>query len=288
MKYLYTILLVCIFFSGKAQTGYFILRNCPLPVSPLLPANPEKDKAVVDFITMLIRPDQESRQNLAKGWKKILKEKDSLNFSAFEKKFSKEGYFSQDLDRFKKIPGADMTHFPTDVYVLHLHFSDQFGLRLIDLIISSFPKGTCNEKDLMNYIVTYLWRNTEFPNMAYRDQLYHAILLPDMKNAPYAKYIRYAFDQYMKYCGEKDPKFSYLVLTAEVKNNEIDWPRCSFPSFGIFNSIVAGKIKERIPGINFRLHDINAGRIKDGTYNILLCSHPGFVGNPAYTATDFD
>ena len=281
-----TTLLFILFFSfiANSQTGYVILRDHNLPVSEIKPYSDNLKVSTKIFLDSLHNSDQDIRHQTYEMIFKQLRITDSLNFLKYRSYFEKTGYLSFDKRRLEN-DQIDINRLLLSNYVLNIHFSDRTALPLIDLIIRSFPQKTCNENDLMNYFVTYLWRKTEFIGSTFATIPYHIILMPDLDSGKYSRYFKYAYKKYMEHCVKRDPSFLHFYLSGvSIKKGKINWNKYQVQEgwCGIFQQLIHNTVGILRYCATFLIKDANAFEIPDGMYSILFCTHPDFIGNPLY------
>ena len=267
-----------------AQTGYYILRDHKLPLSFVRPVKQELKEELPRFLQSIHQSDQAVRRLSFDEFKIRSRSVDSLNFVKYRAFFEKNGYVSFDKKKLET-EAKNVDELLLLNYVYHLHFSDRFGIPLIHLITQSIPKQTCNEYDLMNYFVTYLWRKTEFLHWRYLGIPFHTILMPDLSDGKYADYYKYAYEKYIEYCGKRDPSFLYFYLSGiNIKNGIINWNAYQINDYwpGISTKIIDNAVLMLKDIAPFIIKNANAYPIPDGKYSILFCTHPQFNGNPLY------
>ncbi|MBN8672513.1 MAG: hypothetical protein J0L56_00180 [Chitinophagales bacterium] len=269
--------------SVSAQNGYMMLSEHNFKLSPSKSISPAKIVEIAEFLSQLNKSDQLVRQPGRQWDIKKARQADSINFIYYKKYFN--GYYPSLNSNSVSGKIENRDKLLMDNWILQLHFSDRFAIPVIELISNSVENGTCNELDLMNYVVHYMWRNTEFPNKKFYEKDVHALLLPDLTKAKFAKHIEYAANQYLKYCMEKAPGFKYEILHGfHIKNQAINWSGINsvLSVIPFFNNSFWDVIRRFQEFISFQVKDSNALGVKDGTYTLLICDHPYINSNPPF------
>jgi hypothetical protein len=268
-----------------SQTGYRILENHNLHLSETTPCKKEIINKILYLIDNIHRQDQTVRSKSLDIFIKESRRVDSINFIKFYSFFQKNGYFNLGKNEIP-LTEREVSNFLVKYYSLHLHFSDRFGLPLTNLILNSIVKKTCNENDLMNYFITFLWRKTEFVNLTYCGIPYHIVLMPNLHKGTYSKYFNHAFTKYIEYCISKDSNFRYFYLDdLRIANGKLNWDKFNIPTpwNRYFKVLVYNTVNFFMENANTIIKNANALVIPDGTYSILYCTHPNIIGNPLYT-----
>lgn len=268
-------------FTQKA--GYLFLHNNGLKIQSVQPYKKETVQKFCTLLNDLHRLDQDVRYLSYEKFMMLGKKTDSLNFTRFKKFCDSYGYFS-----FNHIlsDSAEKRLFPAQTfYTLKIHFSDNFGITLLKIIEQSILKGTCNENDLMEFFITYVWRNTEFKNNYVFDLPFHIVLLPDLENGKYSSYYRFALTKYTEYCVEHDKTFLYFLLSrVMIKNNKICWESYQLNLFlrQYASKQISDWVKLLRSGADILIKEANAFPIPDGEYSIFFSSHPNILTSPPY------
>lgn len=175
----------------------------------------------------------------------------------------------------------------TSYYVSQLHFSDRFGIDLLKIIENSIERNICNQNDLMDYYITYLWRKTEFKRLKFCGFIpTHYILSPNLESGKYSKYYKYALVKYVEYCRSIDDSFTFFyVNVVKCANNNFNFNEFSISlPFNFTPKKMLNPLMRTIsPILAVIFKDSNALDIPDGKYSIIFCTHPHVIGNPLYS-----
>lgn len=177
---------------------------------PLTSFNRPDEKAYQNFerlIDQLFVSDQKVRSMDTKHFFKYAPIVDSVNFSIYRDFMAKNGFVSTIRRENKSVTDPDK--FRLRNWTLQIHFSDRDGLNLLKMIEQAIDKHQCDEIDLMDYFITYLWRKTEF------DGFIHTFLLPDIEHSKYKAYYLQALNAYASYCQSRNP-FFYSFTASNV------------------------------------------------------------------------
>lgn len=284
-KIIVSVILIIKVWFAFSQNGYQMLWNHNLKISNVKPYSYSKKNNLNNFLESLKDNDQRTRENEnSDSVKSKLRYFDSLNFLKYNSYFLKQGYMSFTKERLKS-DQYDVERLLLTNYVLNLHFSDRFGINLINLISESIHKGSCDESDLMNYFVTYLWRNVEFSEYKYLGIPFHVVLLPNLENGPYSEYFNYAYNRFLANSLEEDSSFLYATISnVNISGNQFDWVKSKIKGamhpylLNILNTVITN-LKNGIVAI---IKEANALGIPNGNYSILLSTHPKYKYNPFY------
>ncbi len=282
MKTCFCLLFICLFINhSHPQSGYYMLRGHNMPLSSINAYDSVYVKNYVELSEKIYASDQDIRSKSISYFYKNVKRVDSTNFVLYHNYFSKYGYMSFDKKKLSKYI-SDIGQFLTRNYVFQMHFSDCHAFKLLNLIETSIPKKTCNEHDLMDYFITYLWRRTEFENTRIFDAPVHMLLLPSKAKSYYSKYYEYAFNKYMKHCKYHDSDFKYLRLyNLHIQNNKPNYKNTFVKTNSVqYRSLIAEYVHKYPYIINLFLSVSNPDGYKDGYYDIFICTHPKIYKNP--------
>ncbi len=280
-KIIYIILLIIpnLIFS---EAGYVILKNHTLPIGKIRTYEKFEIIRFKKLFDSIYKMDKECRTKPHDYFMKNGKRVDSTTFNKYKKFFEQTGYFSFNRDIWIK----DADNFLSKNYAMQLHFSDRYAFDLMRLIEKSIYRKSCNENDLMDYFVTYLWRQTEFKFFCYYGFFYHIVLIPNMESCPFHKYYKYAFYKYVEYCRNNDSSFAFVLLSdvSIDSNKKFNWNNIaikdkttSLPVHFIKKSVNAYK---NLP--EFIIRNSNPSKFQGGTYSVLICTHPNIQGSPSY------
>lgn len=242
-----------------------------------------KIKEIANFLSYLKVSDQLVRQPDSVWSISEARKVDSINFLLYR------NYFNGSYPSLYNYTVNDKVVNPSELlmnnWVLQLHFSDRFAIPMMELISKSVDSGTCNQMDLMNYTIHYLWRSTEFPNKDFYGKAIHIVLLPDLTTDKFAQYYQYALQKYLGYCKEKDPLFEFEILNGIfLKNNQLDWSGVIhlLSTLQLADESTLSLISQFQYIISNRIIDANALSLKNGNYSILICNHPNINTNPPF------
>lgn len=96
-------------------------------------------------------------------------------------------------------------------FTLSIHLSDKYGLELMRWIETAINSNYCNKTDLVNYTITYLWRQTEFER---EKDAYFIVPLPDLDTTPYAQSYLTAISLFTSDYAQKgsNKHFEYMIV----------------------------------------------------------------------------
>jgi hypothetical protein len=122
---------------------------------------------------------------------------DSISFQKLKSFAGKYGLMQLNRENFTDSGAACKLMFDFNTILIHL--SDKYGLEIMSMYEQAIQKNTCNETDLLNYIVNYLWRRTEFDKGKFE---YFIVPLPDIDKSLYKQVyldaIRIFINSYVK------------------------------------------------------------------------------------------
>lgn len=224
---------------------------------------------------------------------------DSMNAAAYVRLIRKKGYLTSDINQYwnaiygdETVPKSNspeyaeksmllMSNYFKKRFALHLHFCDRFGVYLIQTIEQSVANDSvCSEEDLMDFVITYLFRKTEFKIDQFLGNYYSVILVPNLLHGSYAHYYNYAVNQYMRYAFRENPDvFRYIVFDNLFisNNNELNWSKIStspvYENFKVINYLRNGELNVKF--LDRYIIYWNAGIRKNCSYSIIFCRHDG-------------
>ena len=286
MKKIICIILLIIPNHIFSKPGYVMLNNHTLPVGKIRAYNTKEILCFVKLFDSINKMDQECRRKPYDYFMKNVRRVDSTTFNKYKNYFEHTGYFSfnrRDI-WIKWIKNVD--NFLTKNYAMQLHFSDRFAFDLMRLIEKSIYKKSCNEDDLMDYFVTYLFRQTEFKMHCFICQYFHVVLLPNMQSCPFHKYYKYAFYKYVEYCRSSDRSFAFVLLSGisiDV-NRKFNWDNIAIKDKTTLASdnLIKKTIKSYRGLLEFIIKDTSPYKFQSGTYSVLLCTHPNVHFSPPH------
>jgi len=268
-----------------SKPGYDILNNHSLHVGKIRTYNQNEILSFKKMFNSIYIIDQECRTKSYDYFRENVRRADSITFYKYKKFFERTGYFSFNKDIMSKwFP--DITNFLLKHYAMQLHFSDRSAFELMSLIEKSIPRESCNEEDLMDYFVTYMFRKTQFKEYFFLGNHFHVALIPNMESGPFCQYYKYAFYKYVEYCKNKDNSFVFVLFSDVVvdKNKNFNWNNFTikdkttlFPDNFISEWV---KYYKYLPELIIK--DSNLYKFQSGKYNVLLCTHPNIRENPQY------
>jgi hypothetical protein len=284
MKKIICIILILLHHIAFCE-GYDILKNSTLPVGKIKEYDKKEVRGFIALFDSIYKLDQYCRLKTYDYLARYGERTDSITFHRYQDYLEHTGYFSFISDEFKRCIG-EKNKLWSRHYAMQLHFSDRYGFDLMQLIERSIRKESCNENDLMNYFITYLWRKTEFKmNYLYQHSC-HAVLIPNLDSGSYCKYYGYALYQYLRYCNRRDSNFAFILIShVSMKNNVFCWKDSVIRDK---TSLIPDKLIRR--GITFYQKVIRSvlgmNDLKNhqaDSYFVLFCTHPEISGNPPYT-----
>jgi len=269
-------------FVPKWRSGYEILYNCPLPISEITNISKNDLFQYRDMIKEIYLIDQKCRKKGQQYFQENVAYVDSLTFYTFQKFCLKYGYFSPRYDIVGKyVPPEDK--FYLHMLTLLMHFSDMHALELVKLIEESIYKGTCNEVDLMEYVIRYIKRNHQYTLYNFHGGLgrscgipFHVIIFPSLTTNKYKSYYKFAISKYLEKCSEKNNSFGFVWLNNTYINND---RKVKSYQLKCFMSFLPKKyINEFLP---YYINDIRGYILSmtpyffnEGNYDILITTNP--------------
>jgi len=296
MKSVFVIIVFAIGVYGYSQPrfGYDIVKKCSFAISSAKTPSKYIINDYNHFIDSVIKIDQIDR--LSK--QSIMIRSDSCNALAYFWIIKSKGYLTTDINNYWlpvfglkskpdcSIKGNNNMQMKLLMQynkrnVLHLHFCDRFGVYLMDAIEHSVATdSTCSEEDLMDFVITYLFRKTEFKIDQFMGNYYSIILMPDLLHGSYAHYYNYAVKQYMRYAFRKNPDvFRYVVFDNLFisKNNKLDWSKIStspvYENLKVVHYLRNGELNVKF--LDKYIIYWNVGIRKNCNYSIIFCRHDG-------------
>lgn len=291
---------------GYAQNrfGFDLVKNHRLPVRETIRPDKKTVEKYMMFVDSALKTDQSARK---KGDRKLALKTDSVNAMAYGSLIDQAGYLTSDINQYW-LPLYGMETKPdcklkeneekqmvlmnigNKRFTLHLHLCDRFGMYLLQKMESSMTadqKGFGNEDDLTDYLITYLFRHTEFKLFSfYRYFYFSIILIPDLKRDEYRRYYEMAVAGYLEYAGEKEEdKFGYLIIDDVYYSAQghYEWKEAKARS--LYCKDVTSLVFRKNPSVRVVAEKfLTAGNrmIKKGRYySLIVCKHQG-VKMPYY------
>lgn len=293
MKKIFFIVLLILPYILISSPGYEILKGHNLSVSKIRDYNKKEIAQFIELFDSIYKMDQCCRKQLnVKDSKQVYAnfikygmKVDSITFNKYKSFFEQRGYFSFNKTILSKwIPS--ITDFLLRHNAMQLHFSDNWAFDLMRLIENSINLKSCNEEDLMDYFVTYLFRKTEFKTYEFCEKGFHVVLLPNLESGAFHQYYKYAYCKYMLYCKSRFDDFAYIRVSNVLINDKkkFDWSKAyvKYPE----NTFLSNRIMEIVHKYNSLVELIiknsNPYKFEDGTYSVLICNHPNLGTNPNY------
>ncbi len=294
-----------------SKTGYYMLSNHTLPVSKIREYSQKEILCFKNLIDSIIITDQETRTNKIQ----LINKTDSINFEKYSRFIEQYGYYTLNIEILKKyifpttriineyttydikqkkwvtihkrkIDTVDDRDFFLKNHTLQIHFSDRYAFDLMRLIEKSIYKKSCNEQDLMEYFVTYLWRKTEFKLYCFLGKYFHVALIPNMESCPFFKYYKYALYKYVEYCNSSDRNFAFALISdlSIDCNKKFNWDNITIKDKTTFASdnLIKRGIKFNKSMLEFIIRDTSPYKFQGGIYNVILCTHPNVHFSPSH------
>lgn len=272
-------LLLLLFEDTKSTPLYRIIKDNSFKFSNVYNTR-EKRLEFKKLINEIYKDDQTVRTKSVEYFKANVKEVDKRNYYKYRNFILKNGYHSVDYTDSNFYTNREMTKLIVRNYALQIHFSDFYGMDLLTIIQHSIQRRTCNEKDLMQYFVTYIWRRTQFDYA-----IPHIVAIPKLKDSTY---INFSLNRYLQHCKKVDSTFSFtLIDNCEIRNSQLRWIDSK-----ILKSSLNITIKKLLDSFLFRIFQKNIYefiRICDPDFKfdgvkfmILFCTHPKTLASPTF------
>ena len=269
------------------SSGYKILNNHKFKVEEI---REYKKSEITNFLRVfdsIHKLDQECRTKsqdyFNQNWERV----DSITFIKYVELFKKSGYLSFNRNVWRNwMDSTQTTKFLLKNYAQQLHYCDYRGFEFMRLIEHSISKKSCNEDDLMDFFLTYLWRLTEFDDTRCNIVPYKIVLLPNLENGVYSQHYKYTYNKFIEYCGKinENTFFSFRISNLFIdKNLTFNWSHFSINGVdAVYEKFIVKKILESHTIVEDLIKRSNPYGFSGGVYNVLICTYPKLLKNPDY------
>lgn len=202
------LLILALFGGANAQYRYDLLNGFP-EASTLKVDSPIVGQ-FLQLIDEMYTRDSFCRHELKAGQKKSsdLLITDSVNFH-YLSEFANR-YYLFPLNKVNLQDSALRENAESKKYALFIHFADRNGLKLLSFLERSIQMGYSNRSELQQFLITYLWRNTEFNRGSGN---YFFVPLPDLLESPFRDDYLNAIKLFVnRYVRTSRNEVQYMVL----------------------------------------------------------------------------